>query len=86
MEGKEILGVRVGMTLMEIKSILGVPEDEGLYEEVSPPEYLLVYFLGERSTQGNMAEIELYFVSYTADSPTFKAEIYGKKLRDPSWR
>ena len=76
----DILGTRVGMTVSEVKSILGNPFDEGYDEAYSPPYYLLCYLFEGVHQCGikGRQDVEIYFYASSPDAAVEYIDIYCK--------
>lgn len=69
--GQEVLGVKVGMSFLEIKDILGTPSSGP--DLSMDNQYYMDYFLGETGNQ--IPEIFLSFIADAVDSRTQEAFI-----------
>lgn len=63
---EEILGTRVGMTMDEIKSILGNADNEGFDNDYTPPEYSYYYKFTGLNILANSGRKDLELVFYTS--------------------
>ena len=76
----DIIGTKVGMTVSEIKRVLGTPLDEGYDEAYSPPDYLLYYrFEGVHQCGiSGRKDLEIYYYASSPDSTINYINIYCK--------
>ncbi len=76
----DIMGTRVGMSVTEIKGVLGIPFDEGYDEAYSPPDYLLYYkFEGVHQCGiSGRKDLEIYYYASSPDSTINYIDIYCK--------
>ncbi len=77
-EGAEIWDVEIGMTFDEIEEVLGEPEFREL--DAAYGEYILVYFMGEKTE--TLGELEVWFFAPSQEASTEHASVLWKKYWD----
>lgn len=79
---EEIMGTRVGMSMEEIKSVLGPPDYEGYDESYTPPEYSYYYQFQGMGIPGDSGrnDLEIIFNSSSEHGPVNYIDIFCKQL------
>lgn len=77
---QEILGAKVGMTMEEIKSVLGEPDYEGCDQDCTPPEYSYGYKFQGAGIPGadGRNDLEIIFNTSSEEDPINYIDIFSK--------
>lgn len=76
----DILGTRVGMSVAEVRKVLGNPAWEGYDETSSPPDYVLSYRFEDANQCGisGRKDLDIYYCASSPDSIIKYIDIYCK--------